>query len=598
MTDLWTRLKQRKLVQWAVAYVAFAFALLQGVDIVAQQFAWPESVRRGITLALALGFFVTLLLAWYHGEQGRQRVSGTELLLLALVLGFGSAFLWWVAGQPPASSRVQLAASQSSVAHDVAAPSAGPVSETESIPQKSIAVLPFANESGDKSEQFFSDGLSEDLITALSQFAGLKVINSDSSFKFRDSHDSVSTIAGKLGVARLLQGGVRRLGDEVRIRAELVNAADGSTQWSQHYDRPYKDLFKLQDDITVAVADALKTRLLASAEGSAQSDRPPSGNLDAYTAYLKAMAQPRTEAGLRRAIALLQQAHDLDRNYATAYAVEATGWRFLADLFLGGEQAQDANTRARQAANTALRIDPGLGRAHYARAYLLLSADFDWNGALREARRVLQLAPHGGFAYSIMRQTLAAVGQTDAAIDVGRQRVAHDPLNAGAHESLALLLWAAGQGETAEAALRRAIELAPQDSRMHANLALIRAQRGETAAALAAARSEPPGFWHDFAIAIALQVGDDRQAADAALKHLIDDYADNGAYQIAEVQALRKNPDAMFHWLTRAWAQRDPGIQHLLTDPLILRYKDDPRFAAYCRTVGLPVPAANGAASD
>ena len=459
-----------------------------------------------------------------------------------------------------------------------------------SIPQKSVAVLPFANDSGDKSEQFFSDGLSEDLITALSQFRGLKVINSDSSFKFRDSHDSMSTIAAKLGVARLLHGGVRRLGDEVRIRAELVNAADGSTLWSQHYDRPYKDLFKLQDDITAAVAAALKTRLLASAEGGAQSDRPPSGNLDAYTAFLKAMAQPRTEAGLRRAIALLQQAHELDPDYATAYAVEATGWRFLADLFLGGEQAQDANTRARQAANTALRIDPGLGRAHYARAYLLLGADFDWNGALHEARRVLQLAPHSGFAYSIMRQTLAAVGQTDAAIDMGRQRVAHDPLNAGAHESLALLLWAAGQGDAAEAALRKAIELAPQDSRMHANLALIRAQRGDAAGALAAARGEPPGFWHDFAMTVALQVGDDRAAADAALKHLIDDYADNGAYQIAEVQALRQDPDAMFRWLNRAWAQRDPGIQHLLTDPLVLHYRNDPRFAAYCHKVGLPLP--------
>ena len=213
MTDFWQRLKQRKLVQWAVAYIAAAFALLQGIDIVAQQFGWAEGLQRGITLAMVLGFFVTLLLAWYHGDRGEQKVSGTELLLLALLLSIGGGLLWHFAGIGAENAPTGTA--------DLAT---SPMQQVTEVPDKSVAVLPFANDSGDKGEQYFSDGLSEGLITALSQFGGLKVISQSSSFQFRGSSDSVADIARKLGVAHLLQGGVRRLGDQVRIRAELVKA--------------------------------------------------------------------------------------------------------------------------------------------------------------------------------------------------------------------------------------------------------------------------------------------------------------------------------------------------------------------------------------
>jgi TolB-like protein len=152
------------------------------------------------------------------------------------------------------------------------------------IPAKSVAVLPFANE-GEKSEQFFSDGLSEDLITALSQFAGLKVISRNSAFQFRDSKDTSAEIGKLLGVAHLLEGSVQRADDEVRITATLVNAGDGTVLWTQRYDKPYKDLFALQDDITHTVADALKAKLLTAPGAVVQSDRPPSGNLAAYAAY-------------------------------------------------------------------------------------------------------------------------------------------------------------------------------------------------------------------------------------------------------------------------------------------------------------------------
>ncbi len=209
------------------------------------------------------------------------------------------------------------------------------------IPAKSVAVLPLANESGENDQQYFSDRLSEDLITALSQFAGLKVINRDSSFQFRDSKDSVQTIGEKLGVAHLLEGTVQRLGDELRISAELVNVADGSTLWSQHYDRPYKDLFALQDDITKAVAGELKAKLLDNGGAVVQSDRPPSGNLAAYNAYLQGefYHQRENEADLRKAIAQFSEATRLDPQYVLAYAALSETWTGLAGNYLGGGDA-------------------------------------------------------------------------------------------------------------------------------------------------------------------------------------------------------------------------------------------------------------------
>jgi TolB-like protein len=183
-------------------------------------------------------------------------------------------------------------------------------------------VRPVANASDNKDEQFFSDVLSENLIFALSQFDGLTVIGRNSSFQFRDSKDDSRTIGEKLGVATLLEGSVQHVGDVVRVSAELINAANGHTLWSQRYDRPYKDLFALQDDITREVAGALKARLLSGDAAPAQTDRPPSGNLDAYTSFLqgKFYAARNTEADDRQAIAQFTAATRLDPRYALAFA--------------------------------------------------------------------------------------------------------------------------------------------------------------------------------------------------------------------------------------------------------------------------------------
>ena len=574
--DFFEQLKQRKLVQWALAYAAAAFALLQGVDIVAQRFGWPESIERGLIVALAIGFLVTIVLAWYHGDRGSQRVSGTELLILTLLLAFGGGLLWRMAQIPPPTAMA-----------DVARP---PAQSATPIPDKSIAVLPLSNESGDKDQQYFSDGLSEDLITALSQFAGLKVIGRNSSFQFRDTKLPSAALGQALGVAHLLEGSVRRAGDVVRISAMLVNAADGSTAWSQHYDRPYQDLFALQDDITRAVADALKARLVDGGGAVVQSERPPSGNLDAWTAWSRGRFYDGgiNIADARKAIGFYEQAIALDPRYARAYASAAVTWTTLGGTFLSGEEQRHAYAQARQAVDEALRLDPDIAAAHAARGMLLQWVDANWAGAEAEYRRAVELAPADSLSRFTLARLTGALGHAWQAVPMLRDETTIDPRNAGAWNWLGWHLAAIGQFEEAEQATRKAVTVAPGSPFVAAALVLIQVQRGETAAALTGAQQIPPDIWRDIALAFAAQGGNDRAAADAALKNLIDTSADGSAYQIAEVYALRKQPDEMFKWLDHAWDNRDSGIGRLLTDPFILRYRDDARFAAFCKKVGLP----------
>lgn len=570
------RLKQRKLVQWALAYAAGAFALLQGVDIIAQRFGWPESIERGLIVVLAVGLLVTIVLAWYHGDRGAQRASGTELLILTLLLAIGGGLLWRIAGSPPDAA-----------ATDAAKPLA--ISPAP-IYDKSIAVLPLTNESGEKDQQYFSDGLSEDLITALSQFAGLKVIGRNSSFQFRDTKLPSASLGQALGVAHLLEGSVRRAGDVVRVSAMLVNAADGSTLWSQHYDRPYKDLFALQDDITQSVADALKAKLLDGGGAVVQSERPPSDNIDAWNAYSQgrfhdALISPEEE---RTAIGFYEQAVVLDPRYARAYASLAVTWTTLAGTFLSGEEQRQAYLNARAAVDKALRLDPDSAAAHAARGLLLQWVDFDWTGAEAEFRRAVNLAPNDGLSRFSLARMLGALGRSQQALAMLRQVLAIDPRSASGWGRLGWYLAALGQFEEAEQAARKAVDFVPGSPFLAAGLVIIQIQRGETSAALNAAGQIAPGIWRDIALAFATQGGADRAAAEESMQHLIATSADGSAYQIAEVYGLRKDPDEMFKWLDRAWETRDSGVGRLLTDPFILRYRDDPRFAAFCKKVGLP----------
>jgi len=463
-----------------------------------------------------------------------------------------------------------------------------------SAPSASIAVLPLTNESGDPSQQYFSDGISEDLITTLSHFPGLRVIGRASAFQFRHSEDDSRSIGAKLGVAHLFEGSVQRSGDTVRVSAELIDTADGGTEWSERYDRPYKNLFALEDEITRAVARVLRAKLLPGEQSAAQSDRPPDGSLEAYNALLlgRFYASRYTEGDYREAIEQYTRATQLDPRYALAWSGMSEVWANLGYGFLAGAPAQEAYAKARAAADRALALSPELASPHLIRGMLLQEDDLNWRGAEAEYRRAQALAPNDGHVKYALGHLLVAFGDLDAAIELTQQSLAVDPLQANRYVWLGIYLLAQNRLGEAEQAVRKAIELQPTGEQYHMILAEIEIQRGNAQAALAAAQQEPPGVGQDVAFALARQIGSDRSAADRALRTLIDKHASSEAYSIAEVYALRNQPKETFAWLDRALSNRDTDITNLLFDPIILRYRNDSRFAALCRKVGLPVPRA------
>ena len=572
---IWARIKHHKVVEWTLAYVAFGYALLHGVQMLRETFDWPLLVPRLTVFALVLGAPAAVTLAWYHGHRARQRVSGAELsILIALLVAAGSV-LWWVARNSHERAAVLSAATSIS-------------SPLNPSPQ-SIAVLPLTNESGDPSQLYFSDGLSEDLITALSQFPGLKVIGRHSSFQFRDSKDDSRTIGAKLGVAHLIEGSVRHAGDVVRVSAELVDTSDGSTQWSERYDRPYKDLFALQDDITRAVAGALKTHLLPGTSARQQNDRPPSGNLEAYTALLegKQYYYPWTEADNPKAIEHFAHATELDPRYALAWSYLSRAWGHTIS-WAESSTWPEIFSKQRSAADTALALAPDLAAAHIARGLVLVGADLDWRGAEAEYRRAAELDPEDGDAKLDLATMLAAFGRLEPAIELTRQAIAKDPLRAGYYSFLAHFYSGLSRLDAAEEAARKGLEIQP--TCCLATLTNIEILRGNAQGALAVAHRLPSGRDRRDQVAKALQIGNDRAAADAALKDFIDRDASYDPYLAARIYAIRNDADKTFEWLDRAWRAHDSSLQELLYDPFLTRYKNDPRFAAFCRKVGLPVP--------
>jgi TolB-like protein/Tfp pilus assembly protein PilF len=481
--------------------------------------------------------------------------------------------------------------------HAASAAAANTVSTTS---PSSVAVLPLVNESGDPNQQYFADGLSEDLITALGQIPGLKVVGRVSSFRFRDSKEDSASIGAKLGVTHLVEGSVRRAGDVVRVSAELINAADGTMQWSERYDRPYKNLFALQDEVTRAVAGAMMAKLFITSGGAEQSDRPPSGSLEAYSTLLQGrfyLMNYDSQANCRKAIDQFSTSTRLDPDYALAWAELARAWMILSYGYLDGTPAQEAFAKARVAVDRALALSPNLAPAHVERASMFSGVEFDQQRALAEFRRAVQLAPDNAYARRALGLQLAYMGETEEGVRLMREALATDPLNVLYLNSLGYWLPVLGYLDEGERMSRKVMELNPDSVDAPSNLSYIEILRGNAGAALAAAESVPPVARIE-ALALARQIGPDRAAADAALKALIDESGANSAYQIAAAYALRNDPERTFEWLGRAWKNRDHGLVGLYADPFFKRFRSDPRFADLCRKVGLPVPKEAAARSS
>ena len=421
MTDLLQRLRERKLVQWALAYVAFAFALIQVLDVVAQRFGWPDQLEKLLILALVIGFFVTLVLAWYHGERGAQRVSGTELLILALLLAIGGGLLWRFAHAPDAATATSALAATAS-------------RPTPAAPAKSIAVLPFVNMSAVKDNEFFSDGVSEEILNSLARIPALKVVGRTSSFQFKGHNEDLRVIGEKLGVAHVLEGSVRREGERARITAQLIRASDGYHLWSETYDRTLNDTLAVQLDIAEKVAGALDV-LLDDTQRKRMRDAGIS-NVDAFIHYQKGwklyVDAHRGVAGgllegLRLANAEFDQAIVLEPNYSMAHYAKADLYEHtLIDDGTTQAQRLAAQRGALQTLERAAATSPDAQQREFALAERQMLSD-DWRGLAN--RLSSALAQPGCSAPNWMPVFASVFGYGEQLEPVLQRAAVCDPLN-------------------------------------------------------------------------------------------------------------------------------------------------------------------------
>ncbi|PYI71365.1 MAG: hypothetical protein DMF08_08790 [Verrucomicrobia bacterium] len=571
-------LKRRNVYKVGVAYAIVAWLLMQVASQIFPFFEIPNWVVRLIILLLVIGFPIALIIAWAF-EVTSEGIKRTETADAAGLRSHGGAWIYVVL------IGAALSVGLFFVGRYTAGNATRQVSEvTTAIPEKSIAVLPLINESGDPKDEYFSDGLSEELIAALAQISGLKVIGRSSSFRFKERHEDPKAIGQKLGVSTLLEGTVRKQNDRVRIVAELVNAGDGIALWTRTFDRELRDIFTVQQEIARAVAESLKVTLLGSNEKSAQM---ASNSVQAHNAYLQAHFhfQRRNLEDYRKAITYFDQAIQFDPNYALAYAERAEVWTMIGDL--AGERAT-AYPKARSDAEKAVEIAPALAEAHAALGWVRFFGEWKFAEGLRELKRAKELSPANPTANDLLARVIVYLGHIDEAERQAREAVELDPLSVATQFNLARVLLYAGKLEEADAAGRKIAELQPSSSSSHRWQVFVAVERRDGDTALREAQLEPDGDFRRFELALAHYVRGDRKAADAALAELVTTGRKGLDYQIAQAYAVRGERDKAFEWLQIAFDNHDGGTLSLAVDPLLRGLRDDPRYKNLVVKVGLP----------
>ncbi|MGH8029927.1 MAG: hypothetical protein ACREO3_08340, partial [Arenimonas sp.] len=362
------RMRQRRMAQWAIAYAAGAWVLLQVLGLAADSFEWPRMVMRLGFGVVVVGFLAALVLAWYHGERGQQRASGTELLILALLLTVGGTGLWHFGrgGDDDA----------------IAAPVARDATNAPAIAEKSIAVLPFANLSSDKDNAYFADGIQDEILTRLAKIGDLKVISRTSTQRYASSPDNLTEIARQLGVANILEGSVQKVGNSVRINVQLIHAESDTHLWAEIYDRKLEDVFSIQSEVAGAIAQALQAKLTQAEQREVALE--PTKNPAAYDAYLRGLS---IESRAVYSMDLNLQARDqyleatrLDPGFVEAWTHLVTVRSFL--YYNGVERTPATLEAMRRDVGTVARLRPDSGEAWTAMGHYRYRGLFDLPGAV------------------------------------------------------------------------------------------------------------------------------------------------------------------------------------------------------------------------
>jgi serine/threonine-protein kinase len=578
-SDLVAELKRRRVFRALLGWGVVAFASLQVFEPIMHGLHLPEWTLSFVVVALGLGFPITAALAWVFDlkASGIERTAPTG------------------AGDPPSATspgsrrfRVALlllglgaAAAAPGLVYYFARPGAVPASApgaaaAPAAASPSIAVLPLVNLSSDKEQEYFSDGLTEELLNLLAKVPGLRVASRTSAFAFKGKNVKMSEIGHELGVATVLEGSVRKSGDQVRITTQLINAADGYHLWSETYDRKITDVFAVQDEIAAAVVKALKLKLLA--HPGAQARR--TGSVEAHDLYLRGLYfwNLRTKESLTRAAEFFRAAIQADPAYALAYAGLAdaleirTGYAWIR----GGE----ARAQAKGAALRALELDPDLGEAHASLGMILVD-EYQLPRALDHYRKAIALRPDYATAHHWYATALASVGQ----VDEGRRQIDEalrlEPTSRIINTNAGVVAVMARDFTRAEAAYRSALELAPDFEYARSQLAMLYAVEGRKAQALAEVEKVSPNGEYRTTIPIVFAMAGRREEAERLARELEDlstrEYVPPSL--LADVWVALGDREKAIAALRRACREKDGawGL-YVKVDPIYDGMRSDPRF--------------------
>jgi serine/threonine-protein kinase len=576
------RLKERKLVQWTFAYLAGALICLEGFDIVAEQFQWALWVQQGVTVALLFGLLVTLVLAWHHGEKGKQKVSGGELATLVLILAAMGVSVMFLRGRSQDSATMATAGMTFPFQRDTPH-------------ERSVAVLPCADLSQAGDQEYFADGLAEELTDRIGAIHDLRVAARISAFSFKESKESIGVIAGVLNVRNVLQCSVQKDGDRVRIRAALVDAEEEFERWSDNYDSDLRNFIAVQEKIALAIAEALEAEL----GGDERSRLAAQGteNQEAYDLYLRGIGfqwrQPWSFENQSRALNLFQAAVEADSTFAAAWALLATSYVVFGNFH---EMPPDeAYSQAEEAANRAATLDEDLAYAHWALGWVKFAYHYDWKGAEEEFRLTIALAPNDFQGYHSLTFPLSVFGRLEEAKAAAEEAISLAPLALWPRIGLTEVRFKMGDWEGIIADAESALSVEPNDPFSLLNLAMARAQTGAFPEAISAAveaealAPEMPHYTLQAASVYAL-AGDEVAARDRLerMEAALAEGATNiSPGDLALVYASLGDADQALTLLNRSVDTHDSWA-FSLNYPFFRPFWGDPRFGELLDRLGLP----------
>jgi len=559
------RLKQRKIVQRGLAYLAGAFVVFQAVEVMAEPWGISPGVQRGIHIVLLMGLLITLVLAWYHGEKGQQRVSGPELLMVAALLVVAGVALSILGGPED---------------------SPGFAVSREGDDRPSIAVLPCTNLSADPSDEYLAGALHGEILLKLQKVSSLFSIGRTSVLRYAENPPATQLIASDLLVGFIGECSVQKSDNQIRLIFQLLDGRTGGQVWADDYDQilTATNLFDILRQIALEVALALNAEL--TPEEQARISAVPTENTEVYQLYLQGRQLGRqfTAESVEQSNALYERALEIDPDYAAAWAGLANNYSGQA---ASGQRPIDEGYRlAREAANRALAIDPENAEAYTQLGKIELTYDGDLAAAARHLERALALAPTNPDIIPVAARLARGLGRLDEAIALQEYAVARDPVKPGGHSWLGLYYQLEGRLDEAITSARTALTLSPRSIGAQYVLGVALLHKDEPEAALAAFAEEADEGYRLIGLSMAYHALEQAAESDAALAELIEFHEQGSAYNIAYVLAYRGEADLAFEWLDKAVEHKDPGLAEIPNDVLFANIHDDPRWLPFLESIG------------